>query len=352
MWVCGILGMITKYAEAALSVHYRQKDRSGNTLGGPMYMIQKGMGRRWRWLAALYCLFGVVAAFGMGNATQINAVTQGIGAVLAYFDISLGTYGKLALGSFFAALAGICLLGGAKRIGNIAYLLVPIVSAGYILLSLGALFHNAGRIPSAFAAILQGAVSPEAVTGGAIGSVWLCLRVGASRGVFTNEAGMGTAGIAHGSAENVRPADQGLMGIMEVFVDTLVICTLTALVILTSGVTVRYGLDEGAALTVSAFACTYGPGVSIPIALFLCCFAFATMLGWGLYGLECMRFLFGSEACRFFVFLQTGASVASQRTHGDSQSPGTGCAESCAVSARLPTKKGAPGGRSLKLVIL
>ena len=311
MWICGILGMVTKFAEAALSVQFRDVDASGNLLGGPMYMIRNGMNRKWHFLATVYCLFGVVAAFGVGNATQINAVTDSIGSVLSFFGRQQCLPGKLLTGILLAVLTGICLLGGSKRIGNIAYLLIPFAAGGYILLGMGAIAAHWRKIPYAFHAILEGAICPEAVTGGIIGSALTSLRVGASRGVFTNEAGMGTAGIAHGAAENAKPVRQGMMGIMEVFLDTILICTLTALVILTSGVSIPYGLDEGAALTVRAFACTYSEGVSIPIAVFLCCFAFGTMLGWGLYGLQCARYLFGDRSWKYFVFLQMAASVVS-----------------------------------------
>ena len=310
MWICGILGMITKFAEAVLAVCFQHRDSKGSMIGGPMYMIQKGMGKNWKWLGTVYCFLGVIAAFGMGNATQINAVSDGVCSVMEYFGSEPSTTGKLVIGTLLAVMAGVCLLGGARRIGNVAMMLVPFASVSYILLSLGALIVHVQQLPSALEAIVRGAFCPGAVTGGMIGSLMTCLRVGASRGVFTNEAGMGTAAIAHGTVETSQPINQGLMGIMEVFLDTLVICTMTALVILTSGISVPYGTDEGAALTTRAFACTYGSGVSIPIALFLCCFAFATMLGWGLYGLQCARYLFGDRVWKSFVFLQMGASIA------------------------------------------
>jgi len=217
----------------------------------------------------------------------------------------------LMVGITLALSAGVCLLGGAKRIGSIAVFLVPFASAAYLVLGIGALIYHAHAIPEAFVSILEGAISPSAVTGGAIGSAFISLRVGASRGVFTNEAGMGTAAIAHGTSQVTHPVEQGLMGIMEVFLDTVVICTLTALVILTSGTSIHYGVDEGAQLTTRAFACTYGQVVSIPMSLFLCCFAFATMLGWGLYGLRCAQYLFGEKGWKTFVIVQMGASVAS-----------------------------------------
>ena len=311
MWVSAILGMVTKFAEATLAVHYRRKDKKGNWMGGPMYMIQQGMGEKWRWLSICYCLFGVIAAFGMGNATQINAVVDSFNSVLSCFDRQHNTIFNLGVGVLFSVMAAVSLLGGMKRIGDVTSLLVPIASCAYITMGLIALVVHAGQIPAAFKNILVGAMNPRAVTGGALGSAFTALRVGASRGTFTNEAGMGTAAIAHGTSAVKQPLQQGLMGIMEVFLDTIVICTITALVILTSGTPLCFGVDEGAALTTRAFSCTYGRWVSIPMALFLCCFAFATMLGWGLYGLRCAQYLFGDAAWKPFVFLQVLVSTAS-----------------------------------------
>lgn len=304
MWICALLGMVTKFAEATLAVRYRVRDHSGNFIGGPMYMIQKGLGSRWAWLGGLYCFFGVVAAFGVGNATQINAVVGGVNSALSFFGISGSRAGNLAMGLLLGVTVVAMLLGGARRIGLVAERLVPFASVAYLLLGMGVLIRNASAIPNAFAMILQGAFSPRAATGGMLGSAFLALRTGVSRGVFTNEAGMGTAAIAHAAAQVAHPVEQGLMGIMEVFLDTIVICTMTALVILCSGVPVPYGVDEGVLLTTRAFASVYGEWVSIPIALSLGCFAFATVLGWGLYGARCAQYLFGENAWKPFALLQ------------------------------------------------
>lgn len=304
MWLCGILGMMTKYAEVTLAVRYRTRE-GGELVGGPMYMILHGMGEKWRWLAGCYCFFGVVAAFGVGNATQINAVLSGINGVLSPMGILLTPRRNLALGLLLAVLVGMMLLGGARRIGAAAERLVPFASAAYIGLCAVALFIRATEVPSAFASIFQGAFSPRALTGGVIGSGFQALRTGCSRGVFTNEAGMGTASIAHASAHVQHPVEQGMMGIMEVFLDTLVICTLTALVILTSGVPIPYGQDAGGELTVAAFGAVCGDWSRGFLALAMCCFAFATVLGWGLYGARCAQFLFGAQAWTTFALLQT-----------------------------------------------
>ncbi len=309
MWVCAILGMATKYAEATLAVRYRVKEK-GEYVGGPMYMIRQGLRKKWLWLAGIYSFFGVVAAFGVGNATQINAVVTGVNETLALFGIGQTQAGNLIMGILLAAMILSMLLGGAKRIGQVSEKLVPFAAMIYLLLGLGVLIARAQNIPAAFGAIVQGAFSPQAVTGGSVGSAFIALRIGVSRGVFTNEAGMGTASIAHASAQVEHPADQGLMGIMEVFLDTIVICTMTALVILVTGVSIPYGTDPGVALTTQAFSEVYGPWIAGVIALALCLFAFATVLGWGLYGARCAQFLFGAESWKKFAWLQAIVVVA------------------------------------------
>ena len=310
MWICAIFGMVTKFAEATLAVHYRKKD-GDDFVGGPMYVIEEGLGKRWRWLGKLYCFFGVVAALGVGNATQINAVIGGSRDVLQYFGKTGTSTGDLCIGAVAAMILLAVLLGGAQRIGRFAEGLVPFAAVAYLVLCLGALACTADRIPGAITQIFVGAFSPQAVTGGVLGSAFASLRVGVARGVFTNEAGMGTAGIAHGAAQVRHPVEQGLMGIMEVFLDTIVICTMTALVILCCGADIPYGTDMGVRLTTSAFASTYGSWVSIPISLFLCCFAFATMIGWGLYGIRCAEYLFGKTAWKTFAVIQAVVLVVS-----------------------------------------
>jgi len=310
MWICALFGMMTKFAEATLAVYYRQK-KDGEWVGGPMYMISRGMDKRWHFLAYLYCFFGVVAAFGVGNATQINAVVTGVNQVLTGFGAAVTIRRNLGIGLLLAVPVGLTLLGGAKRIGTAAEVLVPLAAGLYLLLGAGVLILRYQQIPYAFAAIFRGAFSTRAVTGGVVGSCFDALRIGVSRGVFTNEAGMGTASMAHASAAVDHPAEQGLMGIMEVFLDTIVICTMTALVILCSGVPVPYGEDVGAALTAGAFCAVYGNWASIFLTLALSCFAFATVLGWGLYGVRCAGFLFGERVRKGVALLQTAMVVLS-----------------------------------------
>jgi len=303
MWVCALLGMATKYAEATLAVRYRVEEK-GEFLGGPMYIIRHGLGKRWHWLGAVYSFFGIVAAFGVGNATQINAVITGVNQAVTAWGGQETPAGNLIMGILLAVVIAAMLLGGARRIGLVAEKLVPFVSVAYLLLGLGVLIARAQELPAAFGAIIEGAFDPKAVTGGVIGSAFSALRIGVSRGVFTNEAGMGTASIAHAGACVKHPAQQGLMGIMEVFLDTIVICTMTALVILVSGVSIPYGKDVGAVLTTDAFSAVYGQWVTVFIAAALCCFAFATVLGWGLYGARCAQYLFGAKAWKKFAVLQ------------------------------------------------
>lgn len=304
MWICAVLGMMTKFAEATLAVRYRIQNAQAEYVGGPMYMIRLGLGKRWTGLAFAYSFLGVVAALGVGNATQINAVVTSVSQVLSAFEIHQGRYWNLIIGLLFGGVVTLMFLGGAGRIGAAAEQLVPFASAVYIFLSAGALIARWQQIPAALDSIVRGAFCPSAVTGGLIGSFFGALRVGVSRGVFTNEAGMGTASIAHAGAQVRQPAEQGLMGIMEVFLDTIVICTMTALVILCSGTPISYGEDTGAVLTTQAFSAIYGNWVSVVIALCLFCFAFATILGWGLYGARCAQFLFGTAAWRAFAVVQ------------------------------------------------
>lgn len=304
MWICAILGMVTKFAEATLSVRYRECQADGSYVGGPMYIVENGMSNKWQILACFYCFFGVVASFGVGAATQINAAIGGInGAILANGGkISAGR--NFLIGVIFAVIMLHVLFGGAKRVSAVAAFVVPFASLFYIILCLGVLVCKTSVIPNVILSIFKGAFCPQAVTGGILGSVVQSLRIGASRGVFTNEAGMGTAGIAHASANVDHPVQQGLMGIIEVFLDTIVICTLTAMVIFCSGISIPYGEDLGIQITADAFAFVYGDWVHFPLAISICSFAVATVFGWGLYGASCAKYLFGNTAWKYFVVFQ------------------------------------------------
>lgn len=299
MWVSAFLGMGVKYAEGVLAVRYREPDGGA----GPMYIIRNGLRRRWQWMAGLYALFGLLAAFGVGNATQVNAVMSVLESAGA------GRGFVLCFGLGLAVLVTVMVAGGVKRLTEAAEVLVPVVSGAYILLCLAALWLRRGAVAGALADILRGAFDPSAVTGGAVGSAAVTLRIGVSRGTFTNEAGMGTAAIAHGSAEGVHPVEQGLLGIMEVFLDTIVICTMTALVILTGGLGIPYGYHAGAELTAQAMSMSLGDWVRAALCGCLALFAAATILGWGFYAGRCAEFLFGRINWRLFAVVQGAAVV-------------------------------------------
>ena len=304
MWVSALLGMCTKFTEVTLAVHFRERNRHGDYVGGPMYYIKNGLGKNWRFLAVLYSAFGVLTVFGTGNATQVNTITTAIDTALINFNvISESSTGRLnlILGIVITLLVGMVLLGGIKRIGSVSEKLVPFMALFYIALALGVVILNIGRVPAVFHDIVYGAFNPSAVTGGVIGSFFLSMKKGVSRGIFSNEAGLGTGSIAHACADTSKPVKQGMFGIFEVFADTIVICTLTALVILVSGVPVNYGAAAGAELTISGFTSTYGGWVSIFTAVAMCCFSFSTIIGWGLYGARCIEFLFSAKVIRPFM---------------------------------------------------
>ena len=275
-------------------------------IGGPMYYIKNGLKKHGLWLAYLFSAFGVLTVFGTGNATQVNTITTAIDSALYNFNLlseeSAPTL-NLVIGIVLAALIALILIGGIKRIGQVTEKLVPFMAIIYILLAIGVVLINFRSIPAVFGSIFEGAFNPAAVTGGAVGSFFMSMKKGVSRGIFSNEAGLGTGSIAHACADTRKPVKQGFFGIFEVFVDTIVICTLTALVILCSGVPVGYGEAAGAELTISGFTSVYGGWVSIFTAVAMCCFAFSTIIGWGLYGTRCIEFLFGTWANKPFMIL-------------------------------------------------
>lgn len=312
MWISALLGMCTKFSEVTLAVHFREKNQHGDWTGGPMYYIKNGLGPKWRWMAVLFALLGVLTVFGTGNATQVNTITSAVNTALLschVIDASSVSVSSLIIGIIIAVLVALILLGGIKRIGRVAEMLVPFMALLYIILALGVIFLNIDRVPGVFASIFEGAFSPASVTGGVVGSFFLSMQKGVSRGIFSNEAGLGTGSIAHATADTDHPVKQGFFGIFEVFADTIVICTMTALVILCSGIPVNYGTDAGAELTINGFIATYGNWVSIFTAVALCCFAFSTILGWGLYGTRCIEFLFGTWINKPFMVVYSLVAV-------------------------------------------
>ena len=243
MWVSALLGMCTKFAEVTLAVFYHEKNANGELVGGPMYYIKNGLSKKWHFLAYLFAAFGVLTVFGTGNATQVNTITTAVNsALMNYHVISKDAVptSNLIQGIIIAALVALILLGGVKRIAQVTEKLVPFMALFYIVLAIGVILLNLNRIPSVFVSILEGAFRPSAVTGGIVGSMLMSVKKGVSRGIFSNEAGLGTGSIAHACADTKKPVKQGMFGIFEVFTDTIVICTLTALVILCSGTSITY----------------------------------------------------------------------------------------------------------------
>lgn len=312
MWISAILGMCTKFSEVTLAVHFREKNEKGELVGGPMYYIKNGLKKHWHWLAYLFSIFGVLTVFGTGNATQVNTITTAIDSALFNYGIiskdSASTV-NLIIGIVLAVLLSLILLGGIKRIGQVTEKLVPFMAVIYIVFALGVVALNFQNIPHVFASIFKGAFSPASVTGGAVGSFFMSMKKGVSRGIFSNEAGLGTGSIAHACADTRKPVKQGLFGIFEVFVDTIVICTLTALVILCSEIPVNYGSDAGAELTILGFTSTYGTWISIFTAVAMCCFAFSTIIGWGLYGSRCIEFLLGPKLNKPFMLVYSLVAI-------------------------------------------
>ena len=312
MWCSAFLGMCTKFSEVTLAIHFREKNANGEYVGGPMYYIKNGLSKKWHFLAVLYALFGVLTVFGTGNATQVNTIVSSIHSALHNLHIIDGTVeerANLIFGIFIAALVAMVLLGGIKRIGQVSEKLVPFMAVLYVILAIGVVILHINRVPAVFAMIFKSAFTPQAATGGIIGSMFLSMKKGVSRGIFSNEAGLGTGSIAHACADTNNAVHQGMFGIFEVFMDTIVICTLTGLVILLGAPNIVYGQAAGAELTISGFTATYGGWVSIFTAVAMCCFAFSTIIGWGLYGSRCIEFLGGEKLVRPFLVAYSFISI-------------------------------------------
>ncbi len=312
MWCSAFLGMCTKFSEVTLAIHFREKNANGEYVGGPMYYIKNGLSKKWHFLAVLYALFGVLTVFGTGNATQVNTIVSSIHSALHNLHITDGTVDEranLIFGIFIAALVAMVLLGGIQRIGQVSEKLVPFMAVLYVILAIGVVILHINRVPAVFAMIFKSAFTPQAATGGIIGSMFLSMKKGVSRGIFSNEAGLGTGSIAHACADTNNAVHQGMFGIFEVFMDTIVICTLTGLVILLGAPNIVYGQAAGAELTISGFTATYGGWVSIFTAVAMCCFAFSTIIGWGLYGSRCIEFLGGEKLVRPFLVAYSFVSI-------------------------------------------
>lgn len=295
-----------------LAVKYRERNAHGDWVGGPMYYIRNGLGKNWKWLAVVFCIFGGLASFGIGNAVQVGNITGSINNAIQQFVPSAAEHTStinLVLGIVLAIIVGVVLLGGIKRIGSVTEKLVPVMAAIYIVACLVVVFANVADIPRVFGMIFRGAFTPEAVTGGAVGiSIKLCITWGVKRGVFSNEAGLGSAPIAHAASSEPNPVKQGLYGIFEVFMDTIVICTLTGLTLLLTAdsIGISYGTDPGTALNAQALGTVFGSQIgSLIIAIGLSLFALSTVLSWGLYGTRCWEFIFGTKAIKPYQIIFT-----------------------------------------------
>ncbi len=301
LWVTALIGMATKYSEVLLAVKFRERNKFGDWVGGPMYYIKNGLGKNWKWLGGLFCVFAALAALGTGNAIQAGNIVGSINTVVLSFNPDFGGTEtlNLVLGIVLAILAAVVLFGGIKRLGAVTEKLVPVMAVVYIVACLAVIFYNAANIPTVFHDIFVGAFTPSGITGGAVGSMILVITWGMKRGIFSNEAGLGTAPMAHATTSEREPVRQALYGIFEVFMDTIIICTLTGLTLLVSGIDLNYGTMGETSLVSASLGTLFTPqGGAIIIALCLALFAFSTILGWALYGSRCCEFLFGPKAIK------------------------------------------------------
>jgi len=328
MWVSALFGMVTKYSEVVLAVRYRERNAQGDWVGGPMYYIRNGLGKGWNWLACVFCLLGALAAFGIGNMTQVNTIATSINTAIDSFGGSTAAYtvtlfgqrvpvSSIMVGAIVAMIVGMVLFGGIKRIGAVAELLVPVMAVIYIVAALIVVAFNLDSLGSVFAMIFKGAFSAEAALGGAFGiTIMTTIQKGVGRGVFSNEAGLGSAPMAHATSSEKDPVKQGLYGIFEVFMDTIVICTLTSLTLLCgAGDKIVWGKGAGAELISASFSSVFGAQVgSMLVAVGITLFALSTILSWSLYGTRCCEFLLGGKAARayqviFVCIILVGATL-------------------------------------------
>ena len=312
MWISALFGMVTKYAEVVLAVKFRERNEKGDYVGGPMYYIKNGLGKKWNWLAVVFSILACLAAFGIGNMTQVNTIASSFNAAINAFGgntaaATITLFGQvvpvssIAVGGVVAVIVALTLFGGIKRIGSVTERLVPLMAAVYIICALCVIGTNLGSIGKIFAMIFKGAFSAEAALGGAFGiTIMQTIQKGVGRGVFSNEAGLGSAPMAHAATSEKDPVKQGMYGIFEVFMDTIVICTLTAFTLLCgveSGVSITWGQSAGTELISAAFSTVFGGQIgSLIIAVAISLFALSTILSWSLYGTRCCEFLLGHKA--------------------------------------------------------
>jgi AGCS family alanine or glycine:cation symporter len=308
MWMTALVGMATKYAEVVLAVHYRERDAEGRYVGGPMYAIRNGLGARWAWLGAVFALFGGLAGFGIGNMVQANSIAD---ALHQSFGVSHSVTGIVLL-----AITAAVILGGIKRIAAVANWLVPFMAIAYVVATLIVLLVHAANVPAAFVTIFSNAFSPTAAVGGFAGAAVMAgIRYGVARGIFSNEAGLGTAGIAQAAGMSANPVRSGLIGMMGTFLDTIVVCSMTALAIVASGAWTSG--KTGAALTQLAFHSAMPDVGNKVVAVALAIFALTTIFGWSFYGERCWNYLVGPRAILPFRLLWTAAVFLGAVTHLD-----------------------------------
>ena len=310
MWISALLGMCTKFAEVTLAIKYRERNEKGDWVGGPMYYITNGLGKNWKWLASIFTIFGALAAFGIGNMTQINTIASTINTAISGFIPTTDSQQKtiaLIVAVICAIICAIVLIGGIQRLADVCALLVPVMAVIYIIGSVIVIGYNITDLPSAISAIIIGAFNPSAVAGGLAGvGIKTALTKGVGRGIFSNEAGLGSAPIAHAAADVDHPVKQGIYGVFEVFMDTIVVCTMTALVVLLGvGVqNIEYGNNIGASLTIMGFESVFGQGIpGVAVAICLTLFALSTVLTWALYGSRCVEYLLGYKASKVYQII-------------------------------------------------
>lgn len=296
MWISAIFGMCTKFAEVTLSIYFRRRNDKRDWIGGPMYYISKGMGKRWAWLGSVFALFGMLASFGIGNMTQINTIANSISGTVSLFTPIDIQKSNLIIGIIVAVFSAIVIIGGIKRIGSVTETLVPVMALLYIVSALVVIFSNIEKTGSTFRLIFSSAFSPEATLGGTAGiTISSAIKRGIGRGIFSNEAGLGSAPIAHAAADTNSAVRQGFFGVFEVFASTIVICTITSLAVLMSGISIPYGSSAGADITIAAFATSFGNiGAGLILSIAITLFALSTILSWCLYGSRCVEYLFNS----------------------------------------------------------
>ncbi|MBE7006295.1 MAG: sodium:alanine symporter family protein [Ruminococcaceae bacterium] len=320
MWISALFGMVTKYSEVVLAVKYRERNQAGDLVGGPMYYIKNGLGKGWKWLGSIFCVFGFLAAFGIGNMTQINTIASSINTAIDAFGGNVEAskitlfnqvvpVSSIVIGVVVAAIVALVLIGGLKRIGQVTEKLVPVMAVVYIIAALAVVIVNFRFIGKAFGMIFGNAFTVQAAFGGAVGIAFkTVVQKGVARGVFSNEAGLGSAPIAHAASSEKDPVKQGLYGIFEVFMDTIVICTLTALVVLlgycSNAISPEWGGSGGAALVSSSFAGVMGGKLgSLIVAVGISLFALSTILSWSLYGTRCFEYLFGVKSSLIYKII-------------------------------------------------